>query len=110
MAWRWAGGISSGGESASRGVDFERWETAVAGVDRGSHGLERLDDALHGAARERLVARDAALEWLGGEDSREHSNGGAGVAGVERRVGRMEAAWGAAGAHGLGSVASDGEA
>jgi len=52
-------------------------------LDAGAHFGQRLHDALHGAAGERFIAKDAGVEGLGRENAGKHANGGAGVAGVE---------------------------
>src|SRR5690606_33453969 len=53
---------------------------------------ERLDDAAHGATRERLVADELAREALRDEDAREQPHRGAAVAAVEGALRRREPA------------------
>ena len=73
--------IVDGLEWAAR--DLERRKVLVATRDMGTHFGQRLHDAAHRPAGERLVATDARGERLGGEDTGDHADGAAGIARVE---------------------------
>ena len=77
------------GERAA--FDDER-QAAVGRGDRRSHLGQRVDDPPHRAAGERLVAGELEAAVLEGEDPGDEAHERAGVAAVERCVGRAEAA------------------
>ena len=71
-------------------VDFERRELVFARANLRAHFGQRPHDALHRPAGERLVPEDAGEEGLGGQDSAQHTDGGARIAGVEIGGGRAQ--------------------
>ena len=75
---------------------------AVGEGDAGAHLLEGLADALHGAGGERVVAGEAELAGLRGDEAGEHAHRGAGVAAVQRLRGLSEVAGGAGDGGGAG--------
>ena len=65
---------------------------AVGRLDVRAHPAQRLGDPLHRPARERLVADELEAALLAGEDAREQAHERAGVAAVDRLVGRPQPA------------------
>src|SRR3984957_18670834 len=65
-------------------LDGEGRKWILARLDTRSHLRQRLNDALHGTLRQRFIAADGGSERLRGENAGEHSNGGSGIARVER--------------------------
>jgi len=71
---------AGGGRSVVNGAEvaaanFQRGAVAFAATDFGAHLAERLDDAAHGAAAERVVTGDDGSKGLAGQDAREHAHG-----------------------------------
>ena len=65
----------------------------VRGLDPGSHRRERVGDPAHRPRGERLVAAELELlPGLPGEDAGDQADERAGVAAVDRTLGRLEAA------------------
>ena len=69
-------------------VNDQRRKAPITGFDACAHFLQRLHDALHGPPGERFVAADPALEGLRGQNAGEHTDGRAGIAGVQH-AGRL---------------------
>ena len=63
--------------------NFERRELVLARADAGAHLGERQHDALHRPARQRFIANQAARKWLRRENTGNHADGRAGIAGIE---------------------------
>ena len=57
--------------------------TAGASLDAGSHGPQRVDDAFHGPRTQGGVAGEDGEEGLGGQQSGQQAQRGAGVGGVQ---------------------------
>ena len=69
-----------------------RGARSLIGGDAGAHRHERLDDAPHGAAPERVVAGQRHRERVRGEDAAHQAQRGPRVASVEDAGRRLEAA------------------
>ncbi len=61
-------------------------QTPAVGLDARPHPAERLDDAAHRPAPERVVAGQRGREGKAGENAGEQPGGGTRIAGIERRV------------------------
>ena len=69
---------------------------AVRRLDARPHAGQRVDHPRHRPLAQRAIAADRRLHPMGGEDARHQADRGAGVAGVERAVGRLQPAEAAA--------------
>ena len=72
-------------------VDVQRRGTVVAGVDPRAHQRQRGGDPAHRPLRQRRVADQHAVEGLGGQQAGQQAHAGAGVAAVQRAIGRAQA-------------------
>ena len=70
-------------QHADRGV-------AVGGLEPCAHGAQRLGDPLHGPARQRGIADQRRIKALPGQQAHRQAHRRAGVAHVERGVGRLQ--------------------